>query len=394
MASNEYHLKTINLYYDTRPYSGDISIWQIKINYIKMIFSKNKIEKWLPHFVGLLLFLILPVFVFDRNNDREIYWMYSYYYQLAFMIVAFYVNYLVIVPRYFFSKKKIYFFAILFLFTLLLLTTSQFIYDNFQFENLTQIDNIARENFRPKNKNRFDLHPKLVDNFFLLLIVLGFSSGMAIIQRLRKNESTQKEIEKARVDSELAFLKNQISPHFFFNALNNIYGLIAIDSDKAQQTVEKLSGLMRYLIYDSNIETIELQKEFDFTSKYIELMQQRLSPKIKLDIDISSNIPEAQIPPLLFIPFVENAFKHGISYREPSFISVKLTTDNNNVIFECNNSIPSNREQKNDKGGVGLVNIQKRLDLIYGNLVTLNISEEGKEYHVKLIIPFKNIVNE
>ena len=352
-----------------------------------MIFSKNKIEKWLPHFAGLLLFLILPIFVFGRNNDRDVYWMYHYYYQLAFMIIAFYVNYLVIVPHFFFLKRKVYFFIILSLFTFLLLIVSQYLYEYFQLADLGP-NKISGEILSPR-PNRFGLHPKLVDNFFLLLIVLGFSSGMAIIQRLRKSESKQKEIEKARVDSELAFLKNQISPHFFFNALNNIYGLIAIDSDKAQQTVEKLSGLMRYLIYDSNIETIELQKEFDFTSKYIELMQQRLSPKIKLDIDISNNLPDVQIPPLLFIPFIENAFKHGISYREHSFVSVKLTTKDNNVVFECKNSIPTNREQNNNKGGVGIVNIQKRLNLIYGNLFKLDINKVGKEYHVQLIIPFK-----
>jgi sensor histidine kinase YesM len=213
---------------------------------------------------------------------------------------------------------------------------------------------------------------------------------MAIIQRLRKNESTQKEIEKARVDSELAFLKNQISPHFFFNALNNIYGLIAIDGDKAQQAVEKLSGLMRYLIYDSNIETIELYKEFDFTLKYIELMQQRLSSKIKLDVNISSDIPEGQIPPLLFIPFVENAFKHGISYRENSFISILLKTEHNKVVFECKNSVPTRREQ-NKSGGVGIINIKKRLNLIYGNACNLNINKVDNEYHVQLIVPFKKI---
>ncbi len=350
---------------------------------------KNKIEKWSPHFIGLLLFLILPIFVFDRNNDRAIYWMYSYYYQLAFMIIAFYVNYLIIVPRFFFSKKKFCFFVILFLFIVLLLASSQYIYDAFQLENLPPDNNIPRESIRPRSSNNFGLNPKLVDNFFLLLIVLGFSSGMAIIQRLRKNESKQKEIEKARVDSELAFLKNQISPHFFFNALNNIYGLIAIDSDKAQQAVEKLSGLMRYLIYDSNIDTIELHKEFDFTLKYIELMQQRLSSKVKLNIDISPKIPEGQIPPLLFIPFIENAFKHGISYRENSFISIQLKADNNKIVFECTNSIPSSNEQKGNKGGVGITNIQKRLDLIYGTTFNFDIRKTDKEYHVQLIVPFK-----
>lgn len=353
-----------------------------------MNFLKNKIEKWLPHFSGLLLFLILPIFVFDRNNERAIYWMYNYYYQLALMVVAFYINYLVIIPRFFFSKKRVYFFIILFFFTFLLLTISQFLYNYFQLENLSP-NNIPGESVPPR-RSRFGLHPKLIDNFFLFLIVLGFSSGMAIIQHLRKNESKQKEIEKARVDSELAFLKNQISPHFFFNALNNIYGLIAIDSDKAQQAVEKLSGLMRYLIYDSNIDTIELQKEFDFTSKYIELMQQRLSAKIKLNVNIPPKIQEGQIPPLLFIPFIENAFKHGISYRENSFISIQLKTDNNNVVFDCKNSVPVKNEQKDTKGGVGIANIRKRLELIYGDLFKLDISTVDREYHVQLIVPFKN----
>lgn len=352
-----------------------------------MNFSKHKIEKWLPHFSGLLLFLILPIFVFDRNNERAIYWIYNYYYQLAFMIVAFYVNYLVIVPRFFFSKRKICFFIVLFFFTFLLLTISQLLYNYFQLESFGP-KGLSGESMPPKTTNRLGLHPKLVDNFFLFLIVLGFSSGMAIVQHLRKNESKQKDIEKARVDSELAFLKNQISPHFFFNALNNIYGLIAIDSDRAQQAVEKLSGLMRYLIYDSNIDTIELQKEFDFTLKYIELMQQRLSSKVKLNVDISPKITQGQIPPLLFIPFIENAFKHGISYREPSFVSVRLTTEDYKVIFECNNSIPTDRKQ-NNKGGVGITNIHKRLDLIYGDTFILDIDQAEKEYRVRLIVPFK-----
>jgi sensor histidine kinase YesM len=224
-----------------------------------------------------------------------------------------------------------------------------------------------------------------------MLLVLGFSTGMAIIQQLRKNETKQKEIEKAHVDSELAFLKNQISPHFFFNSLNNIYALIAIDSDKAQKAVEKLSILMRYLIYDSNIETVELQKEFDFTRSYIELMQQRLSSKIKLEVTIDKYLPNISISPLLFIPFIENAFKHGVSYRENSFISILLTTDEDKVVFECKNSIPSKNEEKNEKGGVGIDNIQKRLNLIYGNSANLKIVVTNNEYLVQLTVPLKII---
>ena len=352
-----------------------------------MIFSKNKIEKWSPHVVGLLLFLILPLFVFESNDDRDLFWMYSYYYQFVFMIVAFYINYLVITPRYFFAKSKLQFFGVLFLFGIFLLIISQYFYDLLEFDSLRPDNFFGGENSPPERP--LGLHPKLVDNFFLMLLVIGFSSGIAIVQQLRKNETKQKDIEKARVDSELAFLKNQISPHFFFNALNNIYGLIAIDSDKAQESVEKLSGLMRYLIYDSNIDTIALYKEFDFTLKYIELMQQRLSSKVKLNVDISPDIPDGQIPPLLFIPFVENAFKHGISYRENPYISISLHTENNTIVFECTNSIPSRHENKEKVGGVGISNIKKRLDLIYGKTFKLDIRDIEKEYYVQLIVPFK-----
>lgn len=351
---------------------------------MNMNIPKNKIEIWLPHIIGLLLFLILPIFVFDIANERSIYWIYSYYYQLLFMIVAFYVNYLVIVPRYFFLKNRIRFFVILFLFAIALLFISRYLYDILEFDNMRHIGEGAGD-LRPKKT--FGMHPKIIENFFLMLVVLGFSSGMAIIQRLKKNEVKQKEIEKARVDSELAFLKNQISPHFFFNSLNSIYALIAIDKDKAQQSVEKLSVLMRYLIYDSNIETVELKKELDFTWKYIELMQQRLSPKVKLEVNIEKTPPDVKIAPLLFIPFVENAFKHGISYRQDSFISMSLRTDENYVIFESKNSIPAINESKEKKGCVGIENIKKRLDLIYTDSFELKINNTEKEYSVMLKLP-------
>jgi len=351
-----------------------------------MKISKSSIEKWMPHIAGLLLFSILPLFLFDRDNDRAIFWIYSYYYQLIFMIVAFYVNYLVIVPRFFFSRKRIYFFAALFLFAISLLIASQYLYNLLQLDSLRPESIIRGKNMLPSN--RFGLHPKLVDNFFLMLVVLGFSTGMATMQHLRKNETKQKEIEKVRVDFELAFLKNQISPHFFFNALNNIYALIAIDSAKAQKSVEKLSGLMRYLIYDSNIKTVELKDEFDFIQNYIELMQQRLTSKVKLHISIDNKLPKAKIPPLLFIPFIENAFKHGISYRENSFISIALKTETSRIIFECTNSIPENKKASDGKiGGFGIENIKKRLQLLYGNLAELKIDNDKNQYVVHLTIP-------
>lgn len=352
-----------------------------------MEINKNKIEKWLPHIIGLLLFLILPIFVFDGNRNHDNFWINSYYYQLGFMIIAFYVNYLIITPRYFFEKKKVVFFLIILLFVILLLSTSQYLY------NFLEIDKLRpkRPNLDVLREQRFGLHPKLVDNFFLMIIVLGFSTGMANIQRFKNNKDEQKEIEKQRLNTELAFLKNQISPHFFFNSLNNIYALIAINADEAQKAVEKLSGLMRYLIYDSDIKVVELKKEFDFMQNYIDLMQQRLTSKVKLLVDIQKDVPLVEIPPLIFIPFVENSFKHGISYRSESFITISLNIEGDRLIFKCENSISDNANNSTkEKGGLGIVNIKRRLNLIYGDTAQLTQTNNGAIYSIDLNIPLNH----
>lgn len=351
-----------------------------------MHINRTRLERILPHLLGILVIVLLPLFGFDKDNSRYSFWMHSYYYQLAFMLVAFYINFLVIVPKLYFRKKRIWFFLVLFLFALILLSLFQFIYILIDFDALrtTGMEEIRR----PMPKSRFGLHPRLIDNFFLIVLVLGFSTGMAIMQRLKHNETKHKEIERARMDTELAFLKNQISPHFFFNSLNNIYALIAIDGPKAQQAVEKLSGLMRYLIYESDTKMISLQREFEFNQNYIDLMQQRLTSKVNLDVEIMLNVPDIEIPPLIFIPFIENAFKHGVSYREPSSISIKLKAEEDSIIFECVNSIAQHKEQGSvPEGGVGIQNIRKRLELMYGEAADLSMKTENSTFSVLLVLP-------
>lgn len=351
-----------------------------------MKINRTKLERILPHVLGILVIVLLPVFGFDRYNSRYRFWMQSYYYQLAFMLVAFYINFLVIVPRLYFTKKRIWFFLVLILFAILLLGSSQIIYGLLDIDALRT--DVRPGSVRPDPGGIFNLHPRIIDNFFLILLVLGFSTGMGILQRLKQKEIKHKEIEKARLDTELAFLKNQISPHFFFNSLNNIYALIAIDGPQAQQAVEKLSGLMRYLIYESDTKMISLQREFEFTQNYIDLMQQRLTSKVKLDVNIMSDVPDVKIPPLIFIPFIENAFKHGVSYREESHITIRLKTEKDSIVFECRNSIAQQTERDSiPEGGVGIRNIRKRLDLIYGEAAELNIKTESSTYSVLLLLP-------
>lgn len=351
-----------------------------------MKINSSKLEKILPHLLGILVIVLLPIFGFDRDNPRQSFWLHSYYYQLVFMIVAFYINYLIIVPKIYFTRKRIWFFLVLFLFAILMLSLFQFLYKLLDFDALRTAN--IKDIEPPMSKSRFGLHPKIIDNFFLLLLVLGFSTGLAIMQRLKQNESKHIEIEKARVDTELAFLKNQISPHFFFNSLNNIYAQIAIDGPKAQLAVEKLSGLMRYLIYESDTKMISLQREFEFTQNYIDLMRQRLTSKVNLEVDIMPHAPDVEIPPLIFIPFIENAFKHGVSYREPSHISIALKTEEDSIVFKCVNSIAQKSNQDSMKeGGIGIQNIRKRMDLIFGEDVELSLKAEDSTFTVLLRLP-------
>jgi len=192
------------------------------------------------------------------------------------------------------------------------------------------------------------------------------------------------------VETELSFLKSQINPHFFFNSLNNIYALIAINVDEAQKTVEKLSGLMRYLIYESDGETVHLKKEFEFTRNYIDLMKQRLTSKVNLMVDIQQEIPDVEIPPLIFIPFVENAFKHGISYREASFVDITLRVKDDKILFTCKNSIPkTNKLNSTENGGVGIANIKKRLELLYGKSAQLIQNDKNDLFVVELFLPIE-----
>lgn len=355
-----------------------------------IMIKKEKIREYLPHIIGLLFIVILPMFIFDTTEEQIKIWTYRYYYQFIFLLIAFYANYLIFVPRFFLTKKKIRFSISLALLSVVLLSASQYVAHKFEFFKPPAQYKIEEKQptSEKQDSNFLGLHPRLLDDAQLLLLVLGFSTGMRILQQSRKEEEEQKELDKANVETELAFLKNQINPHFFFNSLNNIYALVAIDGEKAQKAIEELSGLMRYLIYDSNVELIPLNKEFNFIRNYLALMQQRLTAKVNLSVDIQDDIPNVKVPPLLFISFIENAFKHGISYQGNSFIDIKMNVNDAKIYFSSRNSIPEASNHKDHKsGGVGISNIKKRLELLYGAKAVLDINESDEIFEVNLEVP-------
>ena len=229
----------------------------------------------------------------------------------------------------------------------------------------------------------------------VLLLLFGANLGIKGYFRSRDDEKRLAELERENLEQQLQYLRYQINPHFFMNTLNNIHALVDIDSEKAKETIEELSLLMRFVLYEGNKERVPLSRELEFISHYVALMQLRYTDKVRLNIQLPESVPDRQVPPLILITFIENAFKHGVSYRQNSFIEAKVDADNDKLLFTCSNSKVSSANisssNNTDKGGIGLANVRKRLDLLYEGNYTLNISDNVKTYDVELIIPLKKI---
>lgn len=224
-------------------------------------------------------------------------------------------------------------------------------------------------------------------NFLIFSILLvGFDTGLRISFRLAEAERVKDKLEKDNVESQLAFLRNQVSPHFFMNTLNNIHALIDFDTKEAKESIIRLSKLMRHLLYDSENKLIPIQKEMEFVRNYVDLMKLRFSDKVKINLNLPEQSPDKSIPPLLFTSFLENAFKHGISYQNSCFIDITVQYASNYLTFEILNS-NTPIEKHDDSYGIGIENSRKRLDLIYGKKYSLRIKDENDEFYVYLSIP-------
>ena len=223
----------------------------------------------------------------------------------------------------------------------------------------------------------------------VLLLMFGANLGTKYYFRSRRDQRKLEDLEKQNLEQQLEYLKYQINPHFFMNTLNNIHALVDIDPSKAQETIRELSKMMRFVLYEGDKSGVPLTKEFEFIRNYTKLMQLRYSDKVKITIDVPEEAPDVTIPPLMLISFIENAFKHGISYQHDSFIDIKLEISNSasNLLFTCRNSKAEKPNQ--EKGGVGLANVKKRLDLLYDKSYTLDIKDEPDIYIVELKIPLR-----
>lgn len=254
----------------------------------------------------------------------------------------------------------------------------------------------SSETVHPPHEPRKELRPPrnplpvkwgpMLGNWLLAILLIGFNAAVKLIFKSFRDERQLKELEKQNLQAELNYLKAQVNPHFFMNTLNNIHALIDIDADKAKMTVIELSKIMRYVLYDTDKEFVPLQKEIDFLDNYVSLMSIRYPEDIDIRTIYPDSIPDLTVPPLLLVSLIENAFKHGISYQQNSYIHAQLALRDGRLSYTVKNSLPPNG---NDKPGVGLENLRKRLTLLYGGNFSLDTSSQSGEYVVKLLIPLK-----
>ena len=360
----------------------------------------EKTVRIILHFLIWAVILGLPIYA-ARRFQMGRHFLLTYCTIAAISALIFYTNYLFLVPVLFFQKKRYRYYI-----SLLALVFFFYFISDFANEQISKIiikngnsDQIIRQ---PGEEGRLRLPPLQIRRSRFVIAVpnahfIGYMSsslfmvflslGLRVLERQSKIEKMQEEMEKAKLGAELALLKNQISPHFFFNTLNNIYSLIGRNNVDSKNAVIKLSKLMRYLLNESGEDYKLLSDEIEFMNNYIDLMKLRIGAKTRLNVNFPAEYNNLMIPYLLFVSIIENAFKYGISVQEESYVNISLGCGEHNIFFKCENGLPeSNNVPVFESTGIGLENLKKRLSLLYPGRHELKIDRTKNKFEVNLII--------
>ncbi len=344
----------------------------------------------LLHITGWIILFILPQFLVTGGGFEDVHTTLIIFFNTLVFGIIFYVNYLWLIPLILHKGRWPMYIAVM----LALVIAVHFV-SNYAFQKAFPPPPAVEQHMRESDHRRDYQGRKRPSwarmaayNYFITaFLVTGFAVGLRSVEQSIKKEREIKELEKEKLNSELALLKNQVSPHFFFNTLNNIYSLIEINKKDAQGAVLSLSKMMRYMLYESEQGNTKLSRELEFMKVYIDLMKLRINDKVRLTIEFPEEYDDIDIPPLLFIPFIENAFKHGVSYQNDSFIRIKLTREGDVIRFTTANSLSGgNNGSSQSNSGIGLENVRKRLALLYPGKHDLGITNDGSVYSVELKI--------
>lgn len=340
--------------------------------------KNNRAYVFMHLFVWSMLFM-MPYLLSSGQNFSFPFMFEAMWIPLLLSATLFYLNYFVLVKKLLFAKKTTVFIAVNLL-LITICTAIRFIVMHYIMEGPDLPTGFPAEEDRPPLKIFVYL------DGLSFIIPVAFSVTLKTFERWLSTDREKKELENARLQSELEHLKYQLQPHFFFNSLNNIFALVDLSPDKAKMSIIALSTLMRYLLYESNVPRIPLKKEIDFINKYIELMELRTSVNTNVKTRFETIPSGMVIAPLLLVPLIENAFKHGISASGLNPITFTLEFKSNKLIFETRNKNYPKTTADRSGSGIGLVNVRTRLELIYPDSHTFSAAVHDGEFVSRLEI--------
>ncbi|MBL7725320.1 MAG: histidine kinase [Chitinophagaceae bacterium] len=358
---------------------------------------QNKLTPVIAHAAGWLFFFSLVLgFLYDSHREQSVFSIIFSWTFLVFGIVylfLFYFNTYFLIPEFYLKKKYlVYLFLVLLLFAAVYFIMpfdrlmGQFrVTDN----RIMQPSpfNEAPPGFlerQPPPPGRPGATQTDIVSIVLFVTVWSLSTAMCIIRQWRLTEKRALQAEAEKANAELSFLKAQINPHFLFNTLNNIYSLVITKNDKAADGVMKLSNIMRYITDEVRENYVSLSCEIDCMRDYIDLQKLRLANKMNVELLVKGNANEKMIAPLLLMTFVENAFKYGVSNHEPSSIIIRISIEQNNISFFCQNKLFEIKN--NESTGIGISNARKRLQHLYPGKHQLEINTQNELFIVRLIL--------
>ena len=333
----------------------------------------------------LFAFILLFYHPLSWNIDLPFQFWIKQGFILLILVIVFYLNSQIFVPQLLLKNKNLSFVLVIVGIALLAGPVVKSVDGLLHLpELMTKAFSAAGSQRPPKNSDQLDIFLMM-----MIFLITGISTSVTLIQKWQSDKQLREALEKEKIGSELSFLKAQINPHFFFNTLNNIYALTHVDVENSRNALHKLSRMMRYLLYDTQAGITPLSKEVSFIVDYIELMKLRLNATTTVSFEGPLIGHDMQIAPMLFLPYVENAFKHGVSNLQPSVIEIVLTLENKVLELTVKNTIfDENVEIADSYGGIGLTNTKRRLDLLYPERHTFSATknDETNEFIVHLTL--------
>lgn len=328
----------------------------------------------LLHIIAWSVVFAIPfiIFINEGKDDTEHIFFRSFMHFIP-LFILFYFNYLWSIDYFLFQRKSYLFFILLNILVILLIS-------NIKYELVFGNHSFIKAPRRPPTQSF------LYFDFMSNLLPVIFAISIKYAQQTFRLQLEQQEAQSIKLEAELQHLKYQLQPHFFFNALNNIYSMISFSPEKAQKSVHNLSKLMRHFLQNSNANYIWLEEEIDFLNQYIELMAVRMSEKTQVTTDFPTSPPPLRIAPLLFISLVENAFKHGVSATEHSKIHFSIKVHKKNITFVSENTLTAKTTKRMYCSGIGVENLQKRLQLLYPNKNSYQIKQCNGQYKATVSI--------